>query len=551
MTVSQDWANRYLGNVEPQISQAMGVPVPETVKVVVLTEAEFADKFGAAGDSYTAKGIVYVKDTVTPERAKYVVAYEAAHATAMGDAQNVGTHFGDNGGLENSTPGGAGKATEAIAHAVATGILGLPGGQPLDAHASRYAALSPQDMATVVGDIHNENYTDINTSLQPTNDNGGGNGGGGPNTGTGATTGNNMPEGGMGGIGAIPNPNKNGTYAVQANGVTRYYDSQGNIITEQQYNNPNFGGNGPVLNPLGAQAGKAVAKPEDYLSDLATMGLPITNELRKLVQDATTKGSGSYNETVKEFEYAVRQSDTYAKTYPGIIGPNGAQIMSEDAYNGYVRSYMGVANAAGLSIGRNEIGHLLSRNVSVDEFKTRVDATQKIEQNRIYFNQFNKTLTAMGMKPLDEAGIQQFVMGEASPEFYKLWEEASTRGAAASAGIAIGPHAEGPQGLGDVSLTRGEIRTAEHATGGAATQQQFAELAQNLRTLLPQSRYQKFNLSKQDLTELEFGGARQSAIADRVTQIIANETARTQGTGVATLKGNAVGQRGAGTAEGF
>lgn len=285
-----------------------------------------------------------------------------------------------------------------------------------------------------------------------------------------------------------------------------------------------------------------------YSTVIDRLQMPMDNSMHDLVTKALKAGWST-----NQFLQAVRRSPEYAAFFPGIIGPNGAPIMSEAAYNSQVSSRMGLAGQYGQTLTRNQIGHELTNNVSAAELNTRLQAEQSLSQNKVYFDQFNKTLAAQGMKPLDAAGQRAFVMNQASPEYYKVWNEAATRAAAVNSGIAIGPRADSGH-LGDTALTRGEIRYGEKTslatTGKLPTTAQYADLASKLK-LLPQSRLYGGGLNRDKINEIEFGGPHQAKYIDMANQLLQNEDARAKGTGAITQSQSAIGQRQAGTAEGF
>ena len=345
----------------------------------------------------------------------------------------------------------------------------------------------------------------------------------------GVQTGNDVPALADSGIAAdfpklagLETTDGNSTTVTNEDGstTTTTTNSDGTQTTETTNQDGSSAGPGVTIDlTTGLQATPKVEQRHNYMSQIQGMQLGMTPDLRALVIEAQRNGWSA-----AQFEFAVRRTPDYASQYPGIIGPNGQMLMSESSYNEYVRTYTGIAGQNGIAITRNDIAHLISSNVSPAEFDTRTNAIQRIESNKVVFKQFNATLVAQGMKPLDEKGIQAFVMGESSPEFYDVWNKAAAAAAAVNAGVKIG-------GEGYAGMNREQIdKVAGLGLTEAELKSGFGEVAQRLLTLIPASQIQGAGLTSADIRQSVFGGPKQAKIQQKITRLLETAQAATQET---------------------
>lgn len=264
----------------------------------------------------------------------------------------------------------------------------------------------------------------------------------------------------------------------------------------------------------------------DFEAMLRFLGLD-SYEIRNLIETASRE-----QWTPDQFSAAIYSSDTFKREFPGIFRADGSMIMDPFQYRATADQYQAVANRYGISLDPARVGTLIHKNISVNEFADRGEAIARIEENKQYFEAFNKVLEARGMEGFkSKEDMADFLLGKKSAKFYDVWEEVQIGGAAKMAGV---------------NLSGKMIRSISNKIPGADTmdpaalQQHFQNLAQSLRTALPQSKIQGYGLTKKDLVELEFGGPRQAAIADKVQRVMAQYQGNMEQN---KELGNVVGQR--------
>jgi hypothetical protein len=166
------------------------------------------------------------------------------------------------------------------------------------------------------------------------------------------------------------------------------------------------------------------------------------------------------------------------------------------------------------------IGRMISGNVSIEEFNTRMSAVQRMQDFKPALNAYRDLLKAQGMDTSDidgDTGLLKFVMGQAPKQFYQLYEQTNVLTQARVSGF-VGK--EKGVGMAEriAALTPGIMSEAD-------LQLHFAKLAQQARTVLPASQWARQGITKNDLVQLEFGGPRMGAVAERVTQVLAEQRA--------------------------
>jgi hypothetical protein len=245
----------------------------------------------------------------------------------------------------------------------------------------------------------------------------------------------------------------------------------------------------------------------DFEQMLSFLGLD-SWEMRSLIEKSSRE-----QWTPSQFAAAVYQSNTFKAAFPGIFRSDGSMIMDPLQYRAVSDQYKQVANRYGVDIDKSRIGNLIHRQVSVSEFQVRSEAIARIEENKVYFDAFNKVAAARGIKGLNTPQeMADFLIGKSDKKFYDLWEEVQIGGAAKMAGVGLN--------VRNIKQIAKAI-PGEEDMDPAALQQHFQNLASSLRTALPQSKIQGYGLTKRDLIELEFGGPRQAAVADKVQRVMA------------------------------
>ncbi len=202
------------------------------------------------------------------------------------------------------------------------------------------------------------------------------------------------------------------------------------------------------------------------------------------------------------FLYYVRKTDWYKAYFHG-----KPETMSEGEYNNMVLNYQRLGNQIGEHIDRSQAAYLIENNISTTEFRDRVSAIQKIDNNKQTMDAFVKTLKARGIIPrtatVKDADLYRFVMRRGPDEWYKVWDEAQVRMAAAEAGYEIGHNITRQQVIGLAHQLQGS------GPGGMSIEEiekGFQDLATATRALLPQARAVGVHISRKELQQLAFGG---------------------------------------------
>ncbi|HSE44949.1 MAG TPA: hypothetical protein VLA89_06435 [Gemmatimonadales bacterium] len=220
-------------------------------------------------------------------------------------------------------------------------------------------------------------------------------------------------------------------------------------------------------------------------------------------------------------------SKQFKRMFPGIFRPDGSLKMSPYEYRQMSDEYRSQARLYGVSgISKEHIGQLIKGDVSMQEFTDRMTAIQRVTEFQPAFDQFKKVAKDMGFKTkgLDsDKDAVNFLLGKADKKFYDLWDRVSVGTAASVAGFDLGL-----QGIKDIS------KRLPGVANEVELQSKFANLAQEMRSLMPLSQIGKYGLTKQDLIDLEFGGPNQAAVAEKVDTILKNRQAFNQGSVVRT-----------------
>jgi hypothetical protein len=181
---------------------------------------------------------------------------------------------------------------------------------------------------------------------------------------------------------------------------------------------------------------------------------------------------------------------------------------------------------------------LVKNHITPQEYMDRLRNIQWVENNQTYFQQYNAVLRERGLKPLDKPDdVYNFAIGKLGKDYYDIWDEAATRGAAVSAGLYISDTGVGYTGNQKGAISRDDLtlspkdikyiqgQTGMNGPGVDPTQlaQNFQQLAQVARTALPLSRWAGWGVTKRDLENMEFGGPGAYDTAVKVNRIIASD----------------------------
>ena len=290
------------------------------------------------------------------------------------------------------------------------------------------------------------------------------------------------------------------------------------------------GGGGTATGGSAPSGGSSGAAPSQaaliaWQTLLSQLGIRLSDNMRNLIQHAI---SGGWGQT--EFMWNLRKTPEYQDIFPFIMNPNGTMKMTEAQYIAQQKSYQETADLYGIHLSRENMALLFEGDVSPREWQQlRAAPIARIRENPEAFAQFEAAARAQGLikGKFTKKDAVTLAIGEGPREWYKLLEEFGTRTAAVQAGFDISKHAKLAGYLG---LTRKQVLAINKAVPGLGGEAQmagsFQELAQRFRQLLPEGNITGFDVSKEDLIQLEFGGPRQAQVADTVARILAAVKAR-------------------------
>lgn len=263
--------------------------------------------------------------------------------------------------------------------------------------------------------------------------------------------------------------------------------------------------------------------------------MPVTKNLLNLIERAVV---GGWSSTV--FLDRIRHTPEYAQKYPGIQWKDG---MTEGSYLSTFNQYKSYAQAAGVQFGRLDFAKALKRGVSPQEFSARVDAIKSIDRWGPMWQYFSEALAARGLAPpngLSKKQLADFVMKLGPKQWEKVYDETFiSAGLERVAGIQIGEAPKGWSGSEDgtssaaYTIARGDIldiiKQVESLTMGAfdPAKLDFAKIGSDLRQFKPDY-LAKYNITTKDILEMELGGPRASAIAERAQRVLATQKAFTE-----------------------
>ncbi len=284
-----------------------------------------------------------------------------------------------------------------------------------------------------------------------------------------------------------------------------FYDKAGNPISIQQVQTDITAG---AAGKLGTGAAYAQLLLQQW-------GIPLDKKLQNWI----TQTAGTLTQT--QIQQYLIGTPEFHQQFPGIFNPDGTLKMTPSSYLSAVKQFQATATQEGVNLGDKRLAFLFRNDVSTQEFATRASALTTLRVNQQYFDAFNEQLKQQGEQPLTRQDMFKFVLGEGNQKWYDLWNQSTTRFTAEQAGISFGRAAQSYTALPQSAVSA----IAGKQLSPAAQASAFGKLAQDLTSTLPLSKIQKFNISKSDLVELEFGGPHQASIAQRVQQILQNEKA--------------------------
>ena len=257
---------------------------------------------------------------------------------------------------------------------------------------------------------------------------------------------------------------------------------------------------------------------------LSQLGIRLSDNMRNLIQHAI---SGGWSQT--EFMWNLRKTPEYEATFPGIMNPNGTMKMTEAQYMALEKSFQETADLYGIHLNRENQALLFEGDVSAREWQQRAMAINRIRENPEAFAQFEAAARAQGLikGKFNRKDAYHLAIGEGPTEWYKLLEEFGARTAAAQAGFDITKHSKL---AGYLDLSRKQVLAINKAVPGLGGEAQMAaamqKLAQDFRQYIGAGHITGFDVTPEDLIQLEFGGPRQAQVADTVARILAAVKAR-------------------------
>lgn len=473
------WAQEIEDKYGAKISRLLGVPVGDVTYVV--------DQ-GSDAPAHTTGNVITIGANWlqrTPEEAVGALIHELAHAYAV----NRGGAEGERNNAES----------EALAE-YARAKLDPNGWNPDDRLAQHYLNMQPAEVRQI-----SQRYatTDTATTARTT-----------------STSDNPFGGGGDSGTTTAVTP----LTAMQMSNMTQaqidaYYASGSGTNPFGTGNDGNGNGDGDRRAAAKAELARKNVRTS-YLTQLQLWGIPMTADLRTLVQHASQNGY-----TNDRFLFFLRQTDEYQKAFPGIFNDDGTLKMDEATYTATKQEYEDSASSAGLNMGPNKIGWLFEHDVSSNEFADRAPGIRMLKDNHELYVQFGRALVQSGNATpaeVKDEGLLKFVLGEAPAAWYEEYHLAETRYAATQAGISLARHATGAYD----HISPGQIeKIADKGLTPEAMKAGFEQTAQDLLTTLPLSRIQKYGLTKRDILQARFGGKKQAEVLQKMEHIKSQEEA--------------------------
>ena len=240
----------------------------------------------------------------------------------------------------------------------------------------------------------------------------------------------------------------------------------------------------------------------------------ITKNLLNLVDQGVQQEWNS-----DSFMVHLRATKEYKTFFPGIGSRPG---MTEAEYNGEYQAFYDLAKHNKLNLGRDQFGALVKQGVAYEEWQVRMTFMDRAERSKQYFQQLEEVAKARGfIKPNEKFNMHdlyQLMTHRGSPGLERLMEESNISYQLESAGLTVGQK-------GDISrkqvislMNRFEVNGTE---AEMSINTDFAQLAQNIKTILPEAQLRGLGLTPRDMFTLEYGGPGQDDIAKQVQNLVA------------------------------
>lgn len=320
------------------------------------------------------------------------------------------------------------------------------------------------------------------------------------------------------------------------------------------------GSSGPTAEE---QANAQDAAYSAFREILRRWGLRPTKNLLNLMQKAFVS---KWNQT--QFVDHLRHTPEYHAKFPGLRYGDG---MTEASYNSQYKAYRDAANNIGEPFSRKQFAKALKNGVEPDEFQQRMQAIDLLDKWGPQMEGFKEVLVARGevasVNDVTKGELMKLVMGIGEKKWEKIWQETVvTMNLERVAGITVGKPPQGwgvrnPNKLGGGSpassidqdwmhISRKDMLTiinqVESMSPGTEVEnisgQQWRDIGLRMRQFDHQY-LAKYGITAKDLLEMELGGPRASAIADKSQRILKEQEAFYEPRAV-PIQAQAVGQQG-------
>jgi hypothetical protein len=229
------------------------------------------------------------------------------------------------------------------------------------------------------------------------------------------------------------------------------------------------------------------------------------------------------------YDYAlarVRETPEYNAYFPGIKRPDGTLIMNEAQYEQYYQSAVSTAAEYGFGLTRTQIGTLVQRGVSPDEFTIRANAVHVVRTRpdilvalNSMIGDMNSQRRKLGLNPVPSlstpADVISFFTGAADRDVYDAYDAAQISAVAKSYGL---------------SVTNQRARELAGLSPGItdfeATEKAFGEIAQAGRAAGAYIYARGF--TQRDLETVAFGGPNRGVIAAGIQSALEQAQAQNQ-----------------------
>jgi hypothetical protein len=125
-----------------------------------------------------------------------------------------------------------------------------------------------------------------------------------------------------------------------------------------------------------------------------------------------------------QFEAALYGSKTFHQMFPGIFRNDGSLKMSPAQWNSFSDMYRQVARGSNIQLDRDRIGNLIHKDVSVDEFRQRMNILVFARNSEQFRANFNHQRQLMGKEAVGKNAWYDIIAGAAPPTLYDEYEAA-------------------------------------------------------------------------------------------------------------------------------